>query len=62
MKHVARDREPRMKRSGLYKPWLKPQKNVYGPIYLTRVLVSLKSEDGSTWIEWIFYVDDKTLH
>lgn len=41
---------------------IKPQKNVYGSIYLTTVLVSLKDEDGSTWIEMIFYVGDKTLH
>lgn len=41
---------------------IKPQKNVYGSIYLTTVLVPLKKEDGSTWTEMIFYVDDKTLH
>lgn len=41
---------------------IKPQKNVYGSMYLTTVLVSLKNEDSSTWTEMIFYVDDKTLH
>ena len=30
--------------------------------YLTTVLVSLKNEDGSTWIETIFYIDEKILH
>lgn len=41
---------------------IKPLKNVYGSMYLITVLVSLKNEDGSTWIEMVFYVDDKILH
>lgn len=41
---------------------IKSQKNVYGSIYLITVLVSLKNEDGSTWIKMIFYVDDKIPH
>ena len=30
--------------------------------YLTTVLVSLKNENGSTWIEAVFYVDERILH